>query len=181
MTTEAQYFPASFLNPSFVHLTVDGGGATAYTFSGLGLPGAVGADSSPAPIALEANVTYHFPIVGSSHSIHLGWVVPAGFALVAPGSVDFSVTGPDGSSVTSTAGLAGANIQNDFLGWGPSSASGTVDPAANGNATVRIGPAFPVGDILIVLALAVPAGVLGAVLLRRRRRGRPTAPVPPPE
>lgn len=181
VTTEAQYFPSSFLNPTFVHLTVDGGGATAYTFTGLGLPGAVGPDSSTAPIAIEVNATYHFPISGNSHTVKLGWVVPAGFSLIAPGAVDFAVTGPAGLTISSTSGLGGANVQNDPFGWGTSTASGTVDPGTSGNATVTFGPAFPVGDILIVLAVAVPAGVVGAVLLRRRRRGRAPTPETPPE
>ncbi|HZY70704.1 MAG TPA: hypothetical protein VFF67_06990 [Thermoplasmata archaeon] len=173
VTTEAQYFPASFLNPSFVHLTVDGGGATAYTFTGLGLPGAVGPDRSTTPIAIEANVSYHFPITGASHTVRLQWVVPVGFSLVAPGPIDFAVSGPAGTSVTSTSGLGSAAVRNDPLGWGTSAASGTVDPTTDGNATVAFGPAFPIGDILVVLAVAGPAGVVGAVLLRRRRRHRP--------
>jgi hypothetical protein len=182
----AKLVPSStFLNPTFVHLTLDGAAPTSSTLGGFGFPGAVGADSSSAPVEIDIDLTDGFSGAtaptnashgsstgGNPHTIGLGWSTPAGFGLLLNPTVDFSAKVPSATSIVSTTGLTGERVANDPWGWGPSSASGSFTPATSGNVTVAFHDAFPVGDLVIALGIALPLVAVGVLLLRRRSRRR---------
>jgi hypothetical protein len=184
LAQEARLLPsASFLNPSFVHLKLDGMLPLSSAFGGFGFPGAVGPDSSSAPVDIDLNLTYTFAGNGSSgsdhaHTIALGWTTPVGFGLILNPTVGFTATTPAGTAITGTTGLSGSSVANDPWGWGGASTSGSFAPATSGNVTVSFHDAFPLGYVLIGLSAAIAVAAVAALLLLRRRRRRPSTATP---
>ncbi|MCI4350264.1 MAG: hypothetical protein L3K15_01950 [Thermoplasmata archaeon] len=166
---------SSFLNPTFVRVSLDGANPTSSLVGAFGFPGAVGADSSAAPLEIEVNVTDGFASAtsGSAHTIGLGWSAPAGLGLIVNPTIQFTAQTPAATAIKGTTGLTGVSVRNDIWGWGTSSASGTFDPATSGNVTVSFENAFPVGDLLIATAVVAPILAVGVVwVIRRYRRAR---------
>jgi hypothetical protein len=183
----AKLVPSStFLNPTFVHLSLDGALPRSSTLGGFGFPGAVGEDTSSAPLLIDVNLTDDFSGATNSssaganaHSIGLGWSTPAGFGLLLNPTVQLTTKAPSATAITGTTGLAGASVSNDPWGWGPSSATGTFMPASSGNVTVTFHDAFPLGEWVIGSGIAIPLLVVGVWLVRRRYRRRRAAALPP--
>ena len=175
-----QFFPSSSLTPAAaVLLTLDGHAPTGSHLGAIDFTGAIGPDRSGAPIGISVAVTYDFSTSGDSHVLTLGTNLSGlalGASLIVP-SIDINLTFPSGTTVTSTSGFSSQTTDSDALGWSSPTVDGTFAPADASNVTVAYGPAFPLGDALLI---GIPLVILGCVaaflLLRRRRRRRTTAP-----
>jgi hypothetical protein len=179
---ESQLLPSSsFTSSPALAVTLDGAAPTSITLTGVSFQDATGPADSTAPVIVAPSVALDFPFSGSSHVLALSANITAvGFTLSPVlGNVNLTLSLPNGQAVTQSAGFSNAQIQNDLLGWGPSSFSGTYAPSTHGEISVSFGAAFPAGDVLVV-ALAAAVGIVLALLwLRRRRRPTGLPPTPP--
>jgi len=170
---ETQLLPTgSISGGAFLAFTLDGARATATHISGVTFSNATGPADSTGPLGVSTQLTYAFAYGGSTHELALTTNISTGgfpLALIT-GSVDLSVATPAGTSVTGTSGFDQATISNDPLGWGTSSVSGSFTPTTSGSLSVSFGPAFPTGDVIIVVPIVAVAAVAGALLYRRRKR-----------
>jgi hypothetical protein len=169
---EAGLLPTdTFTGLGVLGLTLNGNAPGGAVFDGVTFNGAVGPDSSTAPIIVTASTSDSFLPEGTSGTLVASWnfTVTGVIALPAPNAT-LSVTTPNGTMIGTASGLIGVSVHNDALGWGPASASGELGPSSTGSATFSFQPAFPLGDVLIGVAAAVAIGLAAFVLWRRRRR-----------
>jgi hypothetical protein len=181
---ESAYLPSDLLTGGLIFsMTMDGQTPSAATIEALYLSGAVGPDTSSAPIEASFTTQYSFSLGGSSHTLELSWTLPP---LVFSSFLDFDLTflTPAGDSITGNSGFGSTSVHNDLFGFAPGKFSGELTPSGTGTASIEFGPAFPLGIILIV-AVVVGAGALGLLLLmlrarRRRATGAESKPTPAP-
>ena len=177
---EASAIPSGALTGgSFLSTTLNGNAPGSANFGGATFSGAPGPDSSSAPITITTSSTESFLPEGSSGTLVVTWnlTIATGIAIPAPNAT-VTVTTPAGTSITTATGLQGESVHNDLLGYGAPSATGSVGAGPTGSATVAFHPAFPLGDVLIGVAIAALAVVLALLYRRRVRRARevPDAP-----
>jgi hypothetical protein len=170
---EAGTLPSGTLTGgSILRLTLNGQPAGSAAFAGVTFDGAVGPDSSTAPVTVTSSTTDQFLPEGTTGTVAVSWNFSAGggpLAVAVP-SVALRVTTPAGTSITSTTGWDSTHVTNDLLGYGPATADGTVGATPTGTATVAFHPAFPLGDVLLGVGVAAVVGVVAFVLWRRRGR-----------
>jgi hypothetical protein len=174
---ESAYLPSSALTGALVFsMTLDGQSPSAATLEDLYLSGAVGPDSSTAPIDASVGTQYSFSLSGSSHTLRFSWTLPP---LLFSSFLDFDFTflTPAGDSITGSSGFGSTSVHNDLLGFAPGKFTGELTPSGNGSASVEFGSAFPLG-ILLIVAVVVGAGALGVLLLLLRARRRRAAAGP---
>lgn len=184
INNQAKLLPTgSITGAGTVVLALNGVPATNGKLTGIDFSGAVGPDTSSAPITVSSGLAYTAPYGSGSQNLTFGVHLPSLFAGV-PGTsaaaVEVAVSTPVATTISSATGLSGTVVSNDLLGWGSASASGSYAPAENGTVTILFHPSFPTGDV--VIGAAVVAGLAGValVLLRRHRRARASRPSPPP-
>jgi hypothetical protein len=174
---------SAFTGDGILSTTLNGNSPGSAQFGGVSFSGAPGPDSSSAPIAVTTSLTEQYPSTGTSGTLGVDWNLSLGaFAggLAIPGpNVSVTVTGPPGTTITSVDGFQGPSVSNDPFGYAAPTAAGNLGTTPTGAATVTFQPAFPLGDVLIVVGVGVVAAV-GAVLWwrRRRRNSREAADVP---
>jgi hypothetical protein len=180
---EAKLIPSSTLIGA-LNISLDATPATTVTLQGVSFSGAEGPDSSIQPIGISATLLASFAWSGvdASHVLEVAWNLPAlvGNLSVGAAAVNLSFTTPNAVTIVSATGMAGTQIENDPLGWGPARVSGEYTPLAGHVVTIDFGPAFPTGDALLLGAVAVAAGAIIGTILVRRRRGRSPSGAPPP-
>jgi hypothetical protein len=156
-------------------LSLDGQPPSSTTFDGTTFLNALGPVSSSSPITINSQLTYQLTLSGGSHILLIR--LPSNLLLsnasgVLP-VVQISFQAPAGMSITGVAGLNRETSTNDFFGWNAPRANGSFTPGSTSNVTFRFGPAFPWGDILVVVPpVAAGAGGVGGYWLFRRRKGR---------
>jgi membrane protein implicated in regulation of membrane protease activity len=155
-----------------LNLTLNGQAPGSAAFEGVTFGGAVGLDSSTAPITITSSTTDSFPPEGTSGTLGIAWNLTLGSGLLAAAipNVSLSVSMPAGTTITSTSGILGVSVSNDPFGYGAPSASGLIGTTLTGTASVAFHPAFPLGDVLIGVALAAAVGAAAFVVWRRRKR-----------
>lgn len=178
---EAGTIPSAVLTGGgILQMSLDGNAPGSSRFDGVTFDGAVGADSSPAPITITSSSTLQFPTSGDSGTLGIAWnlTVSGGFAIPGP-NVSVSVSTPAGTTITSSTGFQDGSVHNDALGYGAPTASGTLGISPTGTARVAFQPAFPLGDVLLGVSIAALVGAAAFLLWRRRRkaaRGSTDAP-----
>lgn len=166
---------AALTGGGILNLTLNGHAPGSATFDGVAFTGAPGSDTSTAPITVTTSTTDAFLPEGTSGTLGLAWNLTAGGGLLAAAipNVTLSVTAPAGTAITSTSGIQGASVANDWLGYGSPTATGIIGVSPTGTASLAFHPAFPLGNVLIVVGVAAAVAVLGVFLWRRRvRRNR---------
>jgi hypothetical protein len=169
---EAGTLPSStFTGLGVIGLTLNGNAPGSATFDGATFNGAVGPDSSTAPITITSSTTESFAPEGTSGTLVATWnfTIAGAFVLPAPNAT-LSVTTPDGTTIGTANGLVGESVTNDPFGWGSATASGQVGASSTGSATVGFHPSFPLGDVLIAGTAAAVVAVPAFLLWRRRRK-----------
>jgi hypothetical protein len=168
---------ATLTGDGILNLTLNGVPPGSATFDGVGFSGAPGPDSSSAPITVTTSTAEQFLPTGTSGTVGIAWNLSlgsVGLGLALPGpNVSVSVTTPAGTAITSTSGFQ--SVSNDPFGYGAPTASGNLGTHPTGTASLTFHPAFPLGDVLIVVAVGAVAAVGGFVWWRRRRRTPPGA------
>lgn len=173
LTQESQLLPSGSLSgTTAVGLTLDGTAPTSAQLTNIAFLGAPGPDASNAPINTTTSLTYRFALGSGSHTLAFAInltsiAIPLG---VSTAAVDVTVTLPAGTSVDGTQGFDHERTANDPLGWGSPSVAGGFAPTTHTTLSIDFGPAFPTGDILVVVPPLAVAGALGYLWLRRRRR-----------
>jgi hypothetical protein len=162
-----------------VTLALDGSAPTSTTLAGIAFSGAVGPDTSSAPIGVAVTLDVQFPSRATTNTLSLGTNLTGiglALSLVAP-TIAVNLTFPSGTTVTGSSGFASVATTPDTFGWSSPMASATYAPGTSTNVSITYGPAFPLGDALLV---GVPIGVaaVGVALFLWRRR-RPPAAAPP--
>jgi hypothetical protein len=170
---EAQLLPTgSISGGSLLAFTLDGARATSTKITAITFSNATGPADSTGPMGVSTGIDYVFPSSGSTHTLALTANVsgtPFPIALLT-GTVQLTVVTPAGTSITGTQGFAQVTTSNDPLGWGTSSVSGSYEPSTQGVLSVSYGPAFPTGDLLIVVPPVVAIALVGFLLYRRRKK-----------
>jgi hypothetical protein len=170
---EAELLPTgSISGGSLLAFTLDGARATSTKITTITFSNATGPAGSTGPMGVSTGLAYTFPASGSTHTLALTANVsgtPFPIALLT-GAVNLAVVTPAGTSITGTQGFAQVATSNDPLGWGTSSVSGSYEPSTLGVLSVSYGPAFPTGDVLIVVPPIVAIAVVGLLLYRRRKK-----------
>ncbi|HEV8049534.1 MAG TPA: hypothetical protein VGP88_02965, partial [Thermoplasmata archaeon] len=147
---------------------------------GVTFNGAVGPDTSAAPITVVSSSTLQFPSSGPSGSLGIAWNLTVSNGLAIPGpNVSVSVSTPAGTTITSATGFQNGSVRNDPLGYGAPTATGNLGTSPTGSARVAFQPSFPTGDVLIVAGVAGVVAV-GTFLLWRRKRKAARGPADAP-
>jgi hypothetical protein len=170
---EAGTIPSAALTGGgILNLTLNGQAPGSAVFEGVTFAGAVGPDSSTAPITVTSSTSDAFLPEGSSGTLGVQWNLTLGGGLlaVAVPNVTLSVTTPPGTTITGTTGVTGAQVHNDPLGYGAPTASGLIGTTLTGSASVAFHPAFPLGTVLLVVGVVAVLAALGFFLWRRRVR-----------
>ncbi|MCI4325186.1 MAG: hypothetical protein L3K00_04820 [Thermoplasmata archaeon] len=170
---EAGTIPSAALTGGgILNLTLNGQAPGSAAFEGVSFAGAVGADTSSAPITVTSSTTDAFLPEGTSGTLGIAWNLTLGSGLLAAAipNVTLSVSMPAGTTITSTNGVVGAQVSNDPLGYGAPTASGLIGTTLTGTASIGFHPAFPLGDVLIGVAVAAVVAVAALLLWRRRSR-----------
>jgi hypothetical protein len=168
---EAGTIPSAALTgDGILNLTLNGAAPGSAAFEGVSFAGAVGPDTSTAPITVTSSTTDSFLPEGTTGTLGIAWNLTLGDGLlaVAVPNVSLSVSTPAGTTIASTSGLVGASVSNDPLGYGAPSASGEIGTTLTGSASVAFHPAFPLGDVLIGVGVAAVVAAAAFLLWRRR-------------
>jgi hypothetical protein len=156
---------------------LDGNGPSSATLESVAFQGAPGPDGSAAPIVIQSGASFVFSYSSGSHTLSVVWSTVTAASSSSLGTVSVTFRTPVGEAVTHTSGLASASVDNDPFGWGSATVAGSASLLTPGNVTVAFAPAFPLGYVLIGVAVAAIA-IAGVVVLRRRRRTRRRSTAP---